>query len=116
MNRYWMCVLFSGFLEILWVTGLKYSETTLQWAGTFVAIMISFVMIIIATKFLPVGTVYAIFAGIGTGGTVIVEMLFFGEPFSLLKIGLIVLLLAGVMGLKVITSAGTEPIGEEGKG
>jgi paired small multidrug resistance pump len=116
VNRYWMYVLFAGILEILWVTGLKYSGTTLQWVGTVTAIILSFSAIILATKSLPVGTVYAVFAGMGTGGTVLVEMLIFGEPFSLIKILLIILLLCGVIGLKVITSEGTETNGEGSKG
>ncbi|MOA62844.1 Multidrug resistance protein YkkD [compost metagenome] len=52
---------------------------------------------------MPLGTVYAVFTGLGTAGAVIAEMLFFGEPFNLIKILLIALLVAGVVGLKSIT-------------
>lgn len=58
---------------------------------------------IIAGQKLPAGTVYAIFVGLGTAGTVISEILFFEEPFRWEKILLIVLLLTGVMGLKLVT-------------
>jgi paired small multidrug resistance pump len=115
MNRYWMYVVFAGILEIFWVTGLKHSETTLEWLGTAAAIVSSFFVIILATKHLPVGTIYAVFAGIGTGGTVLAEMLIFGEAFSLIKIVLIIVLLCGVIGLKMITSGGTESNVERGK-
>ncbi|MEK3723319.1 DMT family transporter [Paenibacillus sp. FSL H8-0034] len=110
MNRYWIYVVLSGILEIVWVTGLKHSETALEWTATAAAIMISFLVIILAARRLPVGTVYAVFAGIGTSGTVVVEMLIFGEPFNVAKIMLIAVLLAGVIGLKIVT---TEETGTE---
>ena len=58
---------------------------------------------IMAGRKLPVGTVYAVFVGLGTAGTVFSEILFFGEPFKVRKILLILLLLAGVIGLKLVT-------------
>ncbi len=112
MNRYWLYVIVAGFIEIVWVSGLKHSETTLQWFGTIFALICSFVLVILANRSLPVGTVYAVFAGIGTAGTVIVEMLFFDEPFQLIKIIFILLLLTGIVGLKMIT-AETETSREE---
>jgi len=103
MNRYWLYVILSGLLEVVWVSGLKHSSTALEWVGTGTAIAISFAAIIISSSKLPVGTVYAVFAGLGTGGSVIVEMLLFGEPFKLSKIILIAILLTGVIGLKAVT-------------
>lgn len=61
------------------------------------------------TKRSLVGTVYAVFTGIGTAGTVASEMLFFGEPFKLLKVLLICVSLAGVIGLKLVTADHAEP-------
>ena len=55
-----------------------------------------------ASKQLPVGTVYAVFVGIG--GTVIADMLFFGEPFTIMKVVLLLLLLVGIIGLKLSTN------------
>ena len=55
-----------------------------------------------ASKQLPVGTVYAVFVGIGAAGTVIADMLFFGEPFTIMKVVLL-LLLVGIIGLKLST-------------
>jgi paired small multidrug resistance pump len=57
----------------------------------------------LAGRKLPVGTVYAVFVGLGTAGTVLSEIIFFGEPFKVEKIILILLLLAGVIGLKLVT-------------
>ena len=103
MNRNWLYVIVGGLVEILWVSGLKHSEHPLEWAGTMAAIIFSFYLIVQAAKRLPVGTVYAVFTGIGTAGTVGAEMVLFGEPFSLIKVLLISTLLAGVIGLKLVT-------------
>lgn len=103
-NNMWALVVVAAIFEVCWVMGLKHAGTTLEWAGTIVAIIISFGGMIYASGRLPVGTVYAVFVGLGTAGTVIVEMLLFGEPFELIKIGLIIILLAGVLGLKLLTT------------
>ncbi|MBW7458013.1 DMT family transporter [Paenibacillus sepulcri] len=103
MNRYWIYVIFAGLLEVVWVSGLKYSDSPLEWIGTGAIIVISFVAIIVSSSKLPVGTVYAVFTGLGTGGSVIVEILLFHEPFKLSKIILVAILLAGVIGLKFVT-------------
>lgn len=108
MNRNWLFVLLAGLIEIVWVSGLKHSTTALMWTGTVLCILISFFLIVEATKRLPVGTVYAVFTGIGTGGTVVAEMLFFGEPFHWVKLVLIGVLLAGVIGLKLVTDPTTK--------
>ncbi|CAH1210763.1 putative guanidinium efflux system subunit GdnC [Paenibacillus allorhizoplanae] len=104
MNRYWIYIFVGVIFEVIWVTGLKHSDTAWTWIATIIAMYISFHLVISASTKLPVGTVYAVFTGMGTAGTVIVEMLFFGEPFQLLKVFLILLLLSGVFGLKFVTS------------
>lgn len=104
MNRNWTLVFVAGLFEIAWVSGLKHAYNVWTWIGTVLAIVISMDMLIRASKRLPVGTTYAVFTGIGTAGTVLMEMLVFGEPFKIAKMLLILLLLAGVIGLKVITS------------
>lgn len=104
MNRNWANVIIAGIIEILWAMGLKYSNNLISWAGTFFFIYVSFVVLMKATKKLPVATVYAVFTGIGTAGTVLVEMVVFGEPFSWTKILFILLLLSGVVGLKLVTT------------
>lgn len=103
MRRHWIYVILAGIIEIIWVTGLNYSTSVLQYTATAVAIIISFIVLIKATQYLPVGTVYAVFAGIGAAGTVLVESLFFGVPFKLEKIIFIALIIAGVIGLKLLS-------------
>ncbi|MDD9268260.1 DMT family transporter [Paenibacillus sp. GCM10023248] len=104
MNRYWSYIFIGAIFEVMWVSGLKHSETTMMWIGTIIAMYISFHLVISASTKLPVGTVYAVFTGLGTAGTVVVEMLVFGEPFRILKVFLILLLLSGVFGLKFVTT------------
>lgn len=103
MNKEWMKVLIAAFFEVFWVIGLKHADDIWTWTGTVIAIAISFYLMIMAGKTLPVGTVYAVFVGLGTAGTVIADIMFFGDAFNAAKIGLIVLLLAGVVGLKLVT-------------
>ncbi|WP_274307123.1 DMT family transporter [Solibacillus daqui] len=104
MTKYWLLVLLAGLIEIGWAMGLKYAHTIPFWIGVIALIVLSFYILIIATNKLPVSTVYAVFTGIGTAGTVIVETLLFNEPFSMTKISFILLLLVGVIGLKMLSS------------
>lgn len=104
MTKYWLLVILAGIIEIGWAMGLKYANTLPLWIGVIALIVLSFYVLIIATNKLPVSTVYAVFTGIGTAGTVIVETLFFDEPFSIIKVGFIALLLVGVIGLKMLSN------------
>ncbi|MGN7409221.1 DMT family transporter [Sporosarcina sp. SAFN-010] len=112
MNANWIKVVIAAVFEVFWVVGLKHADGVLEWTGTVIAIVISFYMMIMAGKKLPVGTVYAVFVGLGTAGTVFSDIVFFGEPFKIVKMILIMVLLAGVIGLKVVTPD-AEPEGVE---
>ncbi|WP_078408526.1 DMT family transporter [Priestia abyssalis] len=103
MNSNWIKVFIAAFFEVFWVIGLKHSDSVWEWAGTAVCIAISFYMMIMAGRTLPVGTVYAVFVGMGTAGTVFAEVVFFEEPFKLIKVIFILLMLIGVIGLKLVT-------------
>ncbi|MGN1402541.1 MAG: DMT family transporter [Bacillus sp. (in: firmicutes)] len=103
MNRTWLLVILAGVVEVIWAVGLKYADSLLAWGGTVLLIFLSFVMLIQSTKTLPVATVYAVFTGIGTAGTVLVGMTVFGEPFSWIKIFFLLLLIFGILGLKLVT-------------
>lgn len=116
MNRYWLYVVLGGIIEIVWVSGLKHASNPLEWIGTLLSIAASFWLIIEASRKLPVGTVYAVFTGLGTAGTVITEMLLFGEPFRIAKVLLIALLLAGVIGLKLVTDESSKTESSSSKG
>jgi len=105
MTLQWAKVFAAAVFEVAWVIGLKHADNGWEWAGTVIAIIISFYTLIMAGKHLPVGTVYAVFTGLGTAGTVLSDILFFGEPFRWSSVALITLLLIGVIGLKLTTGA-----------
>lgn len=93
--------------------GLKHADDPLTWAGTIIVIALSFALLIrVISLKVPVGTAYAVFKGLGTTGTVLEEMLFFGEKFSIVKILLIALLLTGEIGLKMVTTDAKPKRGE----
>ncbi|MEY9970610.1 paired small multidrug resistance pump [Lysinibacillus sp. RC46] len=103
MNKQWLSVIIAAFFEVGWVIGLKHAGNALEWIGTAIAIFVSFYLLIKAGECLPAGTVYAVFVGLGTAGTVCSGSLLFGEPWKLAKILCIAVLLAGVVGLKLVT-------------
>lgn len=109
MNKEWVRLLIGAFFEVLWVIGIKYSTSWWSMGLTAILIFSSFYMLIKVGETLPVGTAYAVFVGLGTAGTVIVGMVFFGESFNLIKSVLILTLLSGVLGLKLLA-------GEKGDG
>ncbi|MFC7677320.1 DMT family transporter [Paenibacillus sp. GCM10028914] len=103
MNKTWASVIIAALFEVGWVIGLKHASGFLEWGGTLIAIIVSFGLMIRASRFLPVGTVYAVFVGLGTAGTVFAEILLFGYPVQMEKMMLIALLLLGVIGLKLVS-------------
>lgn len=107
----WLKVLLASLLEVFWVIGLAHADVFWEWGGTILAIGICNYLLIKATSELPTGTVYAVFVGLGTAGAVLSEIMFFGEPFNIVKILLIILLLIGVIGLKLVTDNGQEEKG-----
>ncbi|MDY8049611.1 SMR family transporter [Paenibacillus polymyxa] len=101
MNKTWLSVVVAALFEVGWVIGLKHASGWLEWGGTLVSILVSFILMIMASRTLPVGTVYAVFVGLGTAGTVLAEILLFGAEVQGSKLLLIGVLLLGVVGLKI---------------
>ncbi|TSB48639.1 multidrug efflux SMR transporter [Alkalicoccobacillus porphyridii] len=103
MGKNWLYVVIGAMFEVGWVIGLNRAGTFWQWAVTVLAIVVSFLLLIQATKRLPVATAYAVFVGLGTVGSVAVDTLLFGQSLPPLKLLFIVTLLVGVIGLKMVT-------------
>jgi quaternary ammonium compound-resistance protein SugE len=100
----WLLLLFAGLCEVAWAIGLKYTEgfsRLLPTIGTVAAMVASIGCLGLALKSLPVGTAYAVWTGIGTIGTAALGIFLFNEPASLLRLGCISLILAGIVGLKI---------------
>lgn len=109
-NMAWGLVLAGGIVECFWASGLKYADNLFLYTLTGMGILFSFVAMIVAvgSRRIEIGVAYSVFVGIGTLGVTLAEIVVFSEPFSLLKIGLILLLLIGVIGLKLSTNENEE--------
>lgn len=102
----WTCLLLAGLCEVVWAVGLKYTEGfTRLWpsVGTVVAMIISVVLLGWSLKSLPLGTAYAVWTGIGAVGTALLGMVLFDESREILRLVCIGLILAGIIGLKLVT-------------
>jgi quaternary ammonium compound-resistance protein SugE len=102
----WIWLVAAGLLEIVWAIGLKYTEGfTRPWPSviTLIAMAASVYCLAVAVRTIPIGTGYAVWTGIGAVGVAILGMLLFGESRELLRIFSILLIVAGIVGLKVVT-------------
>lgn len=100
----WIILVIAGLFEVGWAIGLKYTEGfTRLWpsVGTVLAMVISVGLLGLAMKSLPVGTAYAVWVGVGAVGTVILGILLLDEPAGIARIASIVLIVAGIVGLKL---------------
>lgn len=100
----WVWLTVAGLLEIVWATGLKYTEGFSKlWPSviTISVMLASFWCLSQAMKTLPLGTSYAVWTGIGAVGTAVVGMVLFKEPSTVARLLCIVLIVAGIVGLKL---------------
>ena len=100
----WFWLLFAGLLEIVWAFSMKLSDgftRGLPAAVTIVAMILSFGLLSIAMKSLPLGTAYVIWTGIGAVGTFGIGVVYLGESLSLARITAAALIVAGMALLKL---------------
>ena len=104
----WIILLLAGLCEVFWAIGLKKYGFSLTWGGgaTIVGMLLSFVLLSHAMKTLPLGTAYAIWTGIGAVGAAAFGMAFMGESREIGRMLCIVVIVAGIVGLKVLSPAG----------
>ena len=103
----WLILFVAGLFEIGWAVGLKYTAGfTRPWptAGTAVALLASMALLGVALRTLPLGTAYAVWTGIGTIGTAVLGMVLFREPATAIRLTCIGLIVAGIVGLKVVSA------------
>ncbi|HEX3203333.1 MAG TPA: quaternary ammonium compound efflux SMR transporter SugE [Nitrospiraceae bacterium] len=103
----WLVLIVAGLLEIVWATGLKFTEGfTRPWPSviTAAAMALSVWLLAVALKTIPIGTGYAVWTGIGAAGTAVMGMWLFGESRDLVRILSILTIVAGIVALKVSTS------------
>ena len=107
-NLAWMLLLIAGLLEIVWSISMKASQGFTKHhftAVTLIAAGLSFWLLGLALRQLPVGTAYAVWTGIGAVGAAVLGIAFFGESMSAARIGCIMLIVLGILGLKMLGSA-----------
>jgi len=102
----WIALFVAGLFEVAWAIGLKYTVGfTRTWPSvwTIASMAASIVLLAWAMKTLPVGTAYAVWTGIGAAGTVALGIVLFGEPATIVRLACVGLILAGIVGLKLVT-------------
>lgn len=102
----WTYLFFAGLFEIGWAIGLKYTHGFTRLIPTVLTVAsmaVSLGLLGLALKSLPLGTAYAIWTGIGTIGTAILGIILFGEPATALRLACIGLIVAGIVGLKLVS-------------
>jgi quaternary ammonium compound-resistance protein SugE len=104
MAMSWLVLFAAGLFEIGWAVGLKAAQGRF-WilAGTAMAMVASIALLYVAMRELPLGTAYAVWTGIGAVGTVLCGILMFGESADAMRLLCIVLIVAGIAGLKFVT-------------
>jgi quaternary ammonium compound-resistance protein SugE len=101
----WVYLMLAGFCEIGWMLGLRFSEgfSRLNWSIAMLAAMgLSMLFLSYAIRTIPMGTAYAVWTGIGAAGIAVIGMLLFSEPQTLLRIFCLSLVIAGIIGLKIV--------------
>lgn len=100
----WIYLLLAGLFEVIWASGLKYTEGFSRlWPsiGTLAAMAVSVVLLALAVKTLPIGTAYAVWTGIGAVGAVALGIVLFGDPATLPRLLCVALIVIGIVGLKL---------------
>lgn len=100
----WIYLIVAGLFEVAWAVGLKYTDGFTRGFPTLItvaAMIVSFFFLAQAVKMLPVGTAYAIWTGIGASGTAVMGIVLFSESADPGRIISIMLIVAGIIGLKL---------------
>jgi len=102
----WIYLVVAGLLEIGWAIGLKYTDGFSRlWPSlaTIACMAVSFLFLSFSLKTLPIGTAYAVWTGIGAAGTALLGIVMFDEPRTVARLLCLLLIIAGVTGLKVFS-------------
>ena len=102
----WAYLFIAGLFEVGWAIGLKYTEGFTRLVPTLLtvaAMILSLALLGLALKTLPVGSAYAVWTGIGAVGTAALGIYLFGEPATAARMASMGLIVAGIVGLKLVT-------------
>lgn len=105
----WFVLIIAGLFETAFayclgrMRGLSGTEYYGWGAAFLVCLLLSMFLLSRATQVIPIGTAYPVWTGIGAVGTVLLGIVCFHEPASALRLFFIVLLIASIVGLKVVS-------------
>ena len=100
----WLYLIVGGLFEVGFTTALRFVDgfRNMPWTIAFlVSVAISMALLELAARTIPMGTAYAVWGGIGALGTVIVGILCFDEPATLVRALLILTIVAAIAGLRL---------------
>jgi quaternary ammonium compound-resistance protein SugE len=104
----WVLLVIAGLFEVGWAIGLKYTQGfTRLWPSvwTIVAMVISLCLLGAVMRTMPVGTAYGVWVGVGAVGTALLGIILFGEPATIARLLSVMLIVAGIVGLKLTAPA-----------
>ena len=104
----WLWLVIGGLFEVGFTTCLRYTDGfhNVPWTiGFLVSVTLSMGLLELASRTIPLGTAYAVWAGIGAVGTVVVGIAFYQEPANALRLALIATLIGSIVGLKLFSGA-----------
>ena len=102
----WVWLVVGGLFEVGFTTSLRFVDgfRNVPWTIAFlVSVAISMALLELASRSIPMGTAYAVWGGIGAVGTVIVGLIWFSEPSSLIRILLILAIVGAIAGLRLVS-------------
>jgi quaternary ammonium compound-resistance protein SugE len=102
----WILLALAGLLEVGWAVGMKYTDGFSRAVPSTIVVsiaLLSFWLLALAMKALPVGTAYAVWVGIGAVGAAVLGMILFREPATVARVSCLLLIVGGVIGLKLVS-------------
>ena len=102
----WFFLILAGLFEIGFTSSMKLSEGFTKWQGIlgfFLFGALSFWLLLKSMQNIDMGTAYAVWAGIGAGGTILVGIFFFGNSFNWLKMLFLTFIIVGIVGIKLVS-------------
>ena len=103
MTKSWFEIFIGALLEVVWVSAMKHQHSLISATIVILILILSFYLMIDASKNIPAGTTYAVYVGLGSLFVVLAGVLIYHEAFSITKLFFLILLTIGVIGLKIVT-------------
>lgn len=103
----WLYLILAGLLEVGFASMLKLTENFTKLIPTIIFLVFassSFYFLTKAVEFIPIGTAYAVWTGIGAFGTILIGILFYNEPAGILRLFFLFTLISSIVGLKLVSS------------